>query len=111
MTGPGEGTRSSPRITVRHIEGCPHTDLMVRRVRRALSDLGDPDAPIDLEVVGDADDAVRTAFAGSPTLLIDGRDPFPHTGMAGGLACRVYPTPAGPEGAPTIEQLRQVLSR
>jgi hypothetical protein len=44
-------------------------------------------------------------FTGSPTLLIEGTDPFARPGAPVALACRTYPTPSGLAGAPTIEQL------
>jgi hypothetical protein len=49
------------------------------------------------------------SFHGSPTIIVDGHDPFPTAGQPG-LACRIYQTPAGPAGAPTVEQLRSALA-
>ncbi|MGH8775740.1 MAG: hypothetical protein ACRDWI_11380 [Jiangellaceae bacterium] len=49
-------------------------------------------------------------FHGSPSVLVDGRDPSSHGDQPVGLACRVYQTPEGPAGAPTIDQLRAALT-
>jgi hypothetical protein len=49
-----------------------------------------------LEQVGTPEDAERLRFVGSPTILIDGRDPFGGTGEGFGLSCRVYATPDVP---------------
>ena len=55
-----------------------------------------------------ADEAERVGFRGSPTILIDGVDPFAtDSDPVGGLSCRVFATPDGPAGSPTLEQLRQ----
>lgn len=54
--------------------------------------------------------AQRVGFRGSPTILVDGRDPFASGDEPVGLSCRVYATPDGPAGAPTTDQLREVLT-
>ena len=56
------------------------------------------------------DDAIALSFHGSPTILVDGSDPFPASGPPG-LACRIYDTPDGPAGTPSEDQLRAALSR
>jgi hypothetical protein len=49
---------------------------------------------------------------GSPTLLIDGVDPFGRPGLRPSLSCRLYPDENGSlSGAPSVTQLRQVLPR
>jgi hypothetical protein len=55
--------------------------------------------------------AVRLGFRGSPTLLIDGHDPFASERDSVGLACRVYRTSEGKDGAPSVEDLRAALAR
>jgi hypothetical protein len=45
-------------------------------------------------VVADEREAVLAGMHGSPTLLIDGVDPFAAPGQAPGLACRLYRDPA-----------------
>ena len=47
---------------------------------------------------------------GSPTLLIDGSDPFAASGGPPGLSCRIYREPGGQaEGAPSIAALSRAL--
>ena len=48
-------------------------------------------------------------FRGSPTVLVDGRDPFADESAPAGLSCRVFATPEGLRGAPTVGQLLAVL--
>jgi len=62
-----------------------------------------------LERVETDEVAERLQFVGSPTVLIDGRDPFAGAEGTFGLACRVYQTPDGLAGSPTLEQLREAL--
>jgi hypothetical protein len=59
--------------------------------------------------VSKPEEAARVGFAGSPTMLVDGSDPFATGDEPSGLACAVYETPDGPQGSPTLEQLREVL--
>ena len=51
----------------------------------------------------------RLRFRGSPTVLVEGRDPFAEESDPVGLSCRVFGTPGGLRGAPTVEQLVEVL--
>ncbi|GAA5156292.1 hypothetical protein GCM10023321_31750 [Pseudonocardia eucalypti] len=57
-------------------------------------------------------DAVAAGMAGSPTLLINGRDPFTTGGgHECGLSCRIYRDGHGhPVSAPTLAQLRAALA-
>ncbi|MDK1017238.1 MAG: thioredoxin family protein, partial [Actinomycetota bacterium] len=49
-------------------------------------------------------------FHGSPTVLINGIDPFAENDAPVGLSCRIYRTDEGLAGTPTIDQLRQALT-
>lgn len=47
---------------------------------------------------------------GSPTLLIDGVDPFAEPGLRPSLSCRLYHDDDGrTSGAPSASQLRQAI--
>lgn len=60
-------------------------------------------------------DVQRVVAVGAPLVevlrrvLVDGRDPVACGDERFGLACRVYETPDGPAGSPTIEQLEAVI--
>jgi hypothetical protein len=94
------------RVTVLYFEGCPNWRAADARLR-ALAD--EPGFTVDRRVVDTPDEAERMRFRGSPTILVDGRDPFASGDEPVGLSCRVYDTPQGPAGAPTAAQLRAVL--
>ena len=93
------------RVTIRYVEGCPHWQVADERVHAALARSGHTTADVVHELVDTHENAVRLGFVGSPTILIDGVDPFATADAARGLACRVYPTTAGPVGCPSVEQL------
>lgn len=90
--------------------GCPNWQETDVRLRRALP-LAGVDADITLVEVTTPDDADRLRFRGSPTVLLDGWDPFAAVTNPVGLSCRVYRTPDGLRGAPTVQQLVAALSR
>lgn len=97
------------QVTVRYFDGCPNWPLAYERAQAALTARGrDPDV-VRLERVATAAEAKRTGFRGSPTILIDGNDPFADRHAPVGLACRLYETPEGPAGSPTTEQILAAL--
>ena len=56
-------------------------------------------------------DAVRWGFVGSPTILVNDVDPFASEGDVPSLACRVYETPLGRSGSPTVDQFVDMFVR
>ena len=89
--------------------GCPNWQETERRLRQAVADTG-VDAAVTLVEVTTPEDAERRRFRGSPTVLVDGRDPFADESAPVGLSCRVFATPDGLRGAPTVDQLAAVLA-
>ena len=99
------------RVTLQYFDDCPSWQVADQRLQQALSESAHPDVAIDYQKVETPEDAERLGFTGSPTVLIDGRDPFAVPGTAAGLACRVYRTPDGLAGSPALEQLTEALSQ
>jgi hypothetical protein len=95
-------------LEVLHIEDCPNWQEAGARASHALSALGRSDIPVVYRLLTTTDEAASTAFAGSPTLALNGADIFPSEGTAD-LACRVYPTPNGLAGLPTEPQIVDAL--
>lgn len=94
-------------ITLRYFEGCPNWKVAKERIEVVLAKLGQT-RTVRLEPVETPQQADEHEFRGSPTVLIDGHDPFEAVGPTG-LSCRVYRTDAGLEGAPSVEQLLVAL--
>ncbi|WP_406055666.1 DsbA family protein [Streptomyces sp. NBC_01077] len=97
-------------ITVLVVPDCPNEKLVIERLRQALADVGLRDAVVSARVLTAQAEAERYGFTGSPTVLVDGRDPFADADRPPGLACRVYRTPEGLAGAPGVDQLRRELA-
>jgi len=94
-------------VTLLYFDGCPNWQVADERLRRLKDEAG---FTLEHATVDTPEDAERLGFRGSPTLLIDGEDPFATGEEPAGLACRVYGTPDGPQGSPTLAQLRAVLA-
>lgn len=54
-------------------------------------------------------EAEQIGFRGSPTVLIDGLDPWAGPNAPVGMACRLHRSPDGLTGSPTEEMLREAL--
>jgi hypothetical protein len=100
-----------PTVILRYFDGCPNAGLAHTRLAEALRRVGLDPAVIMLEEVSTAADAERLGFRGSPTILIDGHDPFDDNSGQPAWACRIYQTESGPQGSPTVVQLEQTLRR
>lgn len=94
-------------VALQYFAGCPNWQTTAGHLAR-LADEG-LDVSIDHEIIDSHETAVARGFRGSPTVLVDGVDPFENESTPVGLACRVYRTPNGIEGSPTLTQLRQAL--
>lgn len=93
-------------VTVLYFDGCPNWRTADARLRALADECG---LTIDRRAIDTPEEAERVGFRGSPTILVEGRDPFASGGEPVGLSCRVYVTPDGPAGAPTVAQLRDVV--
>ncbi len=95
-------------ITLLYFQGCPNWKAAGQRL--ALLAAERPDIRVAHLLVETPEEADRVGFLGSPSIRVDGVYVFAEPGARVGLTCRRYRTPDGLEGAPTLEQLRAVLS-
>ena len=96
-------------LTLLTIPGCPHAAVFEKRLAAALS--GYPGAVLVRSEVRGEREAEEAGMHGSPTLLIDGADPFAGPDEVPSLSCRLYPDKAGrPSPAPPVAALRRVLA-
>jgi hypothetical protein len=96
-------------IEVLTVDGCPHRTETVARLRVALAVLGTV-AVVNERVIASAADAAAAGMHGSPTVLIDGRDLFTVQSVEPSWSCRLYPRPAGMDGAPGLDALMAALA-
>lgn len=94
-------------LTLQYFDDCPNW----RVLQQHLTELGGEfdDLHVELQIVDTPEAAEQSGFRGSPSILVDGVDPFARSDDPIGLSCRVYATPDGPAGSPTLDQLRAAL--
>jgi len=95
-------------VTLLFFDDCPNwkvADGHLATIARKL-----PRVAVSHHVVDTPEEAERVGFRGSPSILVDGVDPFADSDAPVGLSSRVYQTPGGPAGSPTLEQLLAVMT-
>lgn len=95
-------------IELLYFDGCPSWERALENLKAALAAEG-LEAEIRLLRVEDNEQAARLKFLGSPSFRADGVDWWPEERKRYNLGCRLYQTPQGLRGAPTVEMLREQL--
>jgi hypothetical protein len=91
------------------VPDCPNAAAFEQRLAAALA--GRPDAAVRRRVIASEQKAAAEGMHGSPTLLVDGTDPFAAPGQPPSLSCRLYTDVSGQAGpVPSIAELRRVLT-
>jgi hypothetical protein len=97
-------------LTLLTVPDCPNAAAFEERLAVALA--SHPAAIVRHRVITGDREAEEAGMHGSPTLLIDGTDPFAHPGEPPSMSCRLYRDAEGrTEAVPTVAELRQVLAR
>jgi hypothetical protein len=95
-------------LKVLAVPGCPNAMLLEQRLAQVLA--GRPDVSVSRQVIDDEQEAARQGMRGSPTILVDGTDPFAEQGQPASVSCRLYRDSDGQVGgAPSVSQLRQAV--
>lgn len=97
------------KLEVLHVPDCPNTAVLAERLDQLSVERGD--VMIEQRMINDQNEAAARGMTGSPTLLVDGVDPFAVAGLSPSVSCRLYLDEHGTAcGAPTVEQLRAALA-
>ena len=97
------------RIELLTVTDCPNSAVIEQRLAAALA--GRDDVTVDRRVIDTVAEAEQHGMHGSPTLLIDGRDPFAAPDTPASVSCRLYRGADGrAQGAPSLAELRRVLA-
>lgn len=98
------------KVEILYFEGCPTYKVAEKTLREVLENEG-IEAEVELVTVNTDEEARRLRFPGSPTMRVEGQDLFPTEEREDWrLVCRIYATPEGLRGTPTVDMLRAVLS-
>ena len=96
-------------IEIIHMPGCPNLDLARARLAAALEQTATA-AAVHEVVVADPAEAGELGMRGSPTITIDGRDPFGQEATGGSLSCRLYWSGGTSDGAPRVAELIEAIA-
>src|SRR4051794_31193975 len=96
-------------IEILHVPGCPNLELARWRVATALERTGTA-ASVRAVVVADRGTADELGMHGSPTIIIDGTDPFDSGPAEGSMSCRLYWTGGRLGGAPGLPELIEAIA-
>lgn len=97
---------SNLRIELLVTADCPRHVLANALLRVTLDRLGLVHVTVHTTVIDTLAGAVRRGFTGSPTILINGADPWPPVEPQSAIACRLYPTA---DGLPDQQELAAAL--
>ncbi|MCK2244173.1 MULTISPECIES: alkylmercury lyase family protein [unclassified Crossiella] len=97
------------KLRILAVPDCPNLAPLRQRLAEVLA--GRADVTVTIEIISTVEQATRTGMRGSPTLLVNGADPFAEPGQPPSVSCRLYRDEHGsPTGAPTLSQLRAALT-
>lgn len=98
------------KIELLYFEGCPSWQAGLDNLRSALR-AERLDVPVELVEVLDDDEATHKKFLGSPSFRVNGVELWDDKRDAYSLSCRVYATPDGMKGSPTVSMLHEAIRR
>ena len=87
------------------VPDCPNESRALLTLEAAFEQVGLGPQPVRVTMITNQDQAQKRGFIGSPTILLDGVDPFAVPGQSPAVACRVYATPAGRSGVPALDDV------
>lgn len=96
------------RVTLQYFDGCPNWEQSEAHIETLRSEGVDLD--FERQLIDTQDLSEKHGFRGSPTIIINGTDPFAELDVPVGLSCRVYKTDDGYAGSPSPEQLRAAIA-
>lgn len=98
------------KVELLYFDGCPSWQPGLQSLHSALKANG-WDVSVELVKILDNDDAARRKFLGSPSFRINGIDLWEEKRDTYALSCRIYATPEGMRGSPSISMLQEAISK
>lgn len=95
-------------IVLQYFDSCPNWRITDQRIREVIA-AHNLDMDYNLQLIESPEAAEKYDFHGSPSILVDGIDPFATADTSVAFACRIYRTESGHAEAPTVEQIAGAL--
>lgn len=89
--------------------GCPNESVADELIAAAMAEAG-VEGSVTHTIIASQDQATRRGFTGSPTILLNGTDPFATVDAPVALACRLYPSQDGLRGTPGMKELSRAMT-
>jgi hypothetical protein len=96
------------RINLQYFDGCPSWQPALENLKNVI-EAENIAAEINMVKIESPEQAQQEHFLGSPSFLVNGVDLWPEERNHYSLSCRVYQTPTGLRGSPSIGMLRKRL--
>lgn len=97
-------------VELLYMDECPTWKEAFANLEAAL-EAEEINGSINLVKIETSEQARKERFLGSPSFRAHGVDLWPEEREDYSLSCRIYHTPAGLKGFPTIEMLRERLKQ
>lgn len=89
---------------------CPNDASAAELITNAVADTR-MKATITHTIIASQAQSRQRGFTGSPSIPLNGLDPFVRPDAPPALSCRLYTTPDGLRGIPALRDLRQAIER
>jgi len=96
------------KIELLYFDSCPSWQIALETLNSALREERITETVNVMEIMND-EQAGQEKFLGSPSIRINGIDLWFEQRENYSLSCRVYATPEGVKGSPTVEMLRSKI--
>ena len=96
-------------IDLLYFDDCPSWQSALANLKIALTEEGLDAQQVRLVKIENAEDANKMQFLGSPSIHFDHVDLWPEEREEYLLGCRLYLTPDGLRGWPTVEMIRKKI--
>ncbi|MBP1703518.1 MAG: hypothetical protein H6Q38_2625 [Chloroflexi bacterium] len=93
-------------IQLLYFDGCPSWQSALTNLKLACAE-ENLDVSIQLVRLQDVEEAMSRRFLGSPSIHVNNIDLWPEEQDEYFWGCRIYPTPVGLSGWPTVEMIRE----
>lgn len=100
-------------IQLLYFDGCPSWQGGLKNLKQAFKELNLSEDLIEMVNVKTDEEAQKYKFIGSPTIRIDSEDidPIAQGQTISRQGCRIYKTPEGIKGEPTVQMIKEFIQK
>jgi hypothetical protein len=101
------------QIQFLYFDGCPSWQGGLKNLKHALTEMNLSDEAIEILNIKTDEEAKKYQFIGSPTIRVDGEDidPAASDQITSRRGCRIYKTPEGIKGEPTVQMIKEFIEK